>query len=382
MEPWLRPVFPTNPRPPAALVVDPRYYAGNGTSLSSSSSGKLIPRYLWVAVKDGNASLNYQIPELFQRNPSWAAHVCGNREKDLFMREQFANTSLLWAYDLIAPWAGAAKADIWRYAALWLYGGVYVDDDSDIRTPLDKVVEPLDSLIVSYERNGYNGDGCYIPRYHLSDAFTLAKNATARAMNVFNGRVIPNWLLISAPRHPVVARTMENIVEIIAHEYRRDAVLRDLKFAHKWAVIMCSTGPSVFTGSAREVVLRDASVPYKLAREDWKDFGGRFKAIYIPVRNQKGHYMNVKKGTMDDFLTAYLPEQPLTATDMARWQGEALQGQNTKQIFVLDRGKKRGIPNWDTFVGLNFTMADVRVISDAKLHAIPTGDPMPSSSSP
>ena len=56
---------------------------------------------------------------------------------------------------------------------LWLYGGVYIDDDSDIRTPLDKVVEPLDSLIISSERNGYNGDGCFVPRYHLSDAYTL-----------------------------------------------------------------------------------------------------------------------------------------------------------------------------------------------------------------
>ena len=29
-----------------------------------------------------------------------------------------------------------------RYAVLWLYGGVYIDDDSDIRTPLDKVHKP------------------------------------------------------------------------------------------------------------------------------------------------------------------------------------------------------------------------------------------------
>ena len=39
----------------------------------------------------------------------------------------------------------------------------------------------------------------------------------------------------------------------------------------------------------------------------------------------------------------------------------------------MSQGKRRGIPNWDTFVGLNFSMADVRVIADAKLHAIPPG---------
>ena len=50
-------------------------------------------------------------------------------------------------------------------------------------------------------------------------------------------------------------------------------------------------GPSVLTGSAREVVLRSPpgspALSYKLAREDWRDYGGKFKAIYIPVRHIK-----------------------------------------------------------------------------------------------
>ena len=113
MFPVLRPHTATVP------VVDARYYANNhDLSNGSAASGKLIPRRIWVAVKDANATLNHQIPELFRRNPQWSAHVCGNNEKDLFMSEQFANTSILWAYNLIAPWAGAAKADIWRYVGV------------------------------------------------------------------------------------------------------------------------------------------------------------------------------------------------------------------------------------------------------------------------
>ena len=54
--------------------------------------------------------------------------------------------------------------------------------------------------------------------------------------------------MMSAPGHAVVARTMENVVEILAHEHRREPVLRDLKFAHKWAVIMCSTVSKWFSG--------------------------------------------------------------------------------------------------------------------------------------
>ena len=58
--------------------------------------------------------------------------------------------------------------------------------------------------------------------------------------------------------------------------------------------------------------------------------------------------MNKKKGGGDaasasgsdasnDFLLSYLPETPLTAADLQAWQGQPVQGQNTKQIFVIDQ---------------------------------------------
>eukprot|EP01035_Chromulina_nebulosa_P026893 gene26893-35276_t len=65
-------------------------------------------------------------------------------------------------------------------------------------------------------------------------------------------------------------------------------------------------------------------------------------------------------------LSHYLPEQPVTPDMLKQWQG-----QNGRQIFVVDQGQRRGIPNFDTFLALNFTMADVTVISDVKLSSIP-----------
>lgn len=173
------PVFP-NPLPSKQL--------GNVTH-----TDKLIPRHLWIAMRDKNEPLNVQLPGLFARNPKWEVHIVGNYEKDLFMNTTFANTSLLWAYHALSPAVGAAKADIWRYATLWTYGGAYIDDDSDMKDPLDKMVEPLDELIVAYENNGFNGDTCYIPRYHLSDFYTFARNETAKKQNLFMGRILLNW---------------------------------------------------------------------------------------------------------------------------------------------------------------------------------------------
>ena len=145
---------------------------------------------------------------------------------------------------------GAARADMWRYAVLWVFGGAYVDDDSDIRTPFDSFINPHDTLIVSYEKNGYNGDGCYIPRYHLSDAYLYEKNMTRKNINkedIFHGRVLLNWAIIAAPHHPVISRAMENIVEIIKSEYLREPYLRHLRLQHRWVLIMCATGMKLHT---------------------------------------------------------------------------------------------------------------------------------------
>ena len=60
------------------------------------------------------------------------------------MNVTFTGTSVQWAYNLVrTPQYFASKADIWRYAVLYTYGGMYLDDDSDIRQPLDEVDHSL-----------------------------------------------------------------------------------------------------------------------------------------------------------------------------------------------------------------------------------------------
>ncbi len=54
-----------------------------------------------------------------------------------------------WAYNLVrTPQYFASKADIWRYAVLYTYGGMYLDDDSDIRLPLDEVLAALCDIYI------------------------------------------------------------------------------------------------------------------------------------------------------------------------------------------------------------------------------------------
>lgn len=360
IDPWKLPAVPPNPPPPV---------------LGNATTDKLIPRHLWIAVRNTSDPLNYQMPALFERNKNWVVHICSNEMKDEFMNTVFAGTSLLWAYHMISPSAGAAKADLWRYAVLWTYGGAYIDDDSDMHSPLDKVVAPEDTLIVSYERNGFNGNRCYVPRYHLSD-FSTYRNATLREKNIFFNRILLNWAMLSAPRHPIITAVMENAVEIIQHEYHRDSVMRSLNAAFRWEAIMCATGPSLLTATAREIALKDLpGVTYKLAHNDFKEYGGRFKAVSTPVKNDPKHYMNTMNKV--ELLSHYLPEAPIDDAFLKKWDGFPIQGQNAKEIFVLDKGRRRSIPNFDTFMALNFTMADVIVVTDHQVGSIKPGPTMP-----
>lgn len=386
--PWDLPVIPTD------LAIRKAAFPLYNETVSQD---RLIPRHLWIAVRDISDGLNYQMPGLFQRNPKYNIHIVSNDEKDFFMNTTFANTSVLWAYHSIHPEAGAAKADIWRYAVLYTYGGVYIDDDSDMKTPLDKIIEPLDSLIVAYENNGFSGDVCYIPKFHLSDFHMnkhkhiqppeLDRNLTYKKQlfgNIFHGRVLLNWAIFSAPRHLVIHKTLTSVVEVIHHEYIRDSVLRHLKGAYRWQLVMCATGPSVLTASARELVIDNSSdFTYKLAGKDFGNYGGKFKAVTIKVANDPNHYMNMHKKKHMTLLRHYAtPAGAVGEGDSNHrlwlsWDRQAVQAQNGKQIYVMDSGKKRGINNWESFLALNFTMADVRVIADERLDEIPTGEDMP-----
>lgn len=109
---------------------------------------KLIPRHLWLTFRDApkrnhNVTGN-NVDALVQRQvaQNWTIHMCDDVCALTFMRTAFAGTSLLWAYESIHSRLGVARADIWRYAVLWYYGGVYIDDDAYIFRSFDEVNEP------------------------------------------------------------------------------------------------------------------------------------------------------------------------------------------------------------------------------------------------
>ena len=78
-----------------------------------------------------------------------------------------------------------AKADLWRYTVLLNEGGIYLDIDSEIVKPLSKLISTNDRAIITAERN----------------------------KNLF-----VQWALIFQKGHPILLRTLENIIRAVHQE--------------------------------------------------------------------------------------------------------------------------------------------------------------------
>lgn len=93
----------------------------------NESTNKYIPQIAWIAVRniseDRPSHMNG--PNGFvERNRNWKINFCDNTDKDLFMETFYANSSILWSYNILNPIIGTAKVEIWRLAVLYLYGGM------------------------------------------------------------------------------------------------------------------------------------------------------------------------------------------------------------------------------------------------------------------
>jgi mannosyltransferase OCH1-like enzyme len=131
------PVLPSAAQISASLNKLPDLYRG----IVSATFIGTIPRIFWVTMKDIKPNdVAPHIKRVFDHHQSWKAVVADDAGADAFMRIVYANTSLLWAYDMINPSLGAAKADLWRYSVLYAVGGVYFDADSAFSSSLDKVI--------------------------------------------------------------------------------------------------------------------------------------------------------------------------------------------------------------------------------------------------
>ena len=214
---------------------------------------RMIPRIIHQTWIEDVSAIRY--PQLYRlqnswRNSGWEYRFYNDTEARTYIMDNFPALFLV-TYDALVP--GAFKADLFRYLVLLRDGGIYADIDILLETNLDSLIPPTLSYLVARD------DG--IAGVH-DQAYCL-----------WNG------LLAAAPGHPVMARAIERVVNLVSSradvfDMEREMCQVSGKSAEAWKARLCPllslSGPCAL-GVATNIVLGSSSL---LARFDlgWLPF--------------------------------------------------------------------------------------------------------------
>ena len=296
-------------------------------------TGDVIPKYVWIASCQGiSTSLSANINELKSFNPEWEVIVqdCDQQREMI----KAYDDSILHVYDLINPTLYAARADIWRYVVLYMYGGMYIDVDVKIRMNLNEILEGFnDSLVLAMEDVSYRG--IYNDNYKLADADLLTVNVSNRVCSKSNdtydaysdkctgwrwykgmdypvrgiGRktvdlILTQWMIFSKPRHIVMSELLINIADMVRQEYFCTSVINAslLDPAFPMQRLFSITGPWALTATIRDIVHRNASLRQEIRIVD----GLNFYLWYPQIKHDvKRSYFRAMKKHRQQFLRSY-----------------------------------------------------------------------------
>lgn len=110
----------------------------------------MIPRLIHQIYLSGDlpSELDSNVTSIKQMNAGWEHRLYDDKQARAFIIEHFGNR-VLKRYDRIDPMYGAAKADLLRQLLIFIYGGVYLDIKSYTEKPLQSIIMPNDSYLLS-----------------------------------------------------------------------------------------------------------------------------------------------------------------------------------------------------------------------------------------
>lgn len=153
-------------------------------SRRSATTNQKVPRIIHQTFESCTVPVG-----IYQAAMSWVEHnqeyeyrFYDNEECITLIRENF-NDEVLQTYYLIK--AGAFRADLWRYCALYIHGGVYADIDTVCQRPLQKLIGNDDEFITPH--------------------------AAAAPYAIYNA------FICSTPKHPFLSRAIRRAVELILY---------------------------------------------------------------------------------------------------------------------------------------------------------------------
>lgn len=147
-------------------------------------------------------SLEDNVASLVAANPGWVHRLYDDKAIEQFIKENYP-AEILAAYLRIRPEYGAARADLFRYLAVYALGGVYIDIKSRFTRSIDEVVVGNEGLILSQWRNAmgepHQGFGLHPELGHVP------------------GGEFQQWHIIAAAGHPFLRAVVVHVLANIEH---------------------------------------------------------------------------------------------------------------------------------------------------------------------
>ena len=170
-------------------------------------------------------------------NPDWRYEEFSDDECTSLIRNNFSQ-EILKAYQKINPIYGAARADLLRYCALYLHGGVYLDIKSTSTVSLNKIIQSQDAFLIG---NWDNRPGEKHYGWGIHD----------KIRHCAGGEYI-QWFIASEPRSPLLECVIQRVVSNITN-YPQGITKKYGK-----AGVLEITGPIAYTLAISEYIVKNS----------------------------------------------------------------------------------------------------------------------------
>ena len=229
----------------------------------------------------------------------WSIKIYTDKECRKFIQENFEN-NIFEAYEKINPSYGAAKADLFRYCAIYQLGGIYIDIKSSIEEKPSKFILPTDELLLSHWNNKkgqkYAGWGLH-----------------PELDSCANGEYI-NWLIAAAPKHPYLLE----VINLVSSQIHQESSKVQSKGGKQGVLKL--TGPIPYTIAINKCISENKNVRHRLfnfweskikysifdqnlelSDDSWAIEEKKFNA---KAKYNQNHYSRLKKR-----IVAYMPDK-------------------------------------------------------------------------
>lgn len=158
----------------------------------------LIPKVIYQSWKTQtlSAEIDTVVQKTKQLNPNYKYELYDDEKCRDFLFDNFGvNYANSW--DTIIP--GAFKCDFWRYAILYVNGGIYMDLDMESLVPFDSMLKEDDEFVSIVDRTSNNNVGIFQSFLAVRPKHPIMLNSLQMCFSNITLKTEPAILSVSGP---------------------------------------------------------------------------------------------------------------------------------------------------------------------------------------